>query len=360
MTIAFVAPAPPPWSVDRSRPAPTARRPIGRGGTNGRAGRVDAVEPPLVSVVADLMGGTVGVHVRPRDGGMTAGVEARRTAGSTLRRIGVWADRLTRFTTTSDLARLNGSPEAYVRIRPTLAAALDWARMAEGLSDGIVDVTLLDARLAAEHDGERGADQDDDAPTVMTSIDRSWSMDRGHRATHIRRPVGRRFDLDGVAKGWLADRALARLDRFPAAVVDADGDIAIRLGHGQRWRVGIADPRAPDHDLLELDLIGSDRHGGRRFGLATSGTSVHRWVHEDRVAHHLIDPRTGLPARTDIVQATVLATTAREAEALAKTALILGSDVALDVLARPGVLGAILLTDRDELLLTPSTMGWVG
>jgi thiamine biosynthesis lipoprotein len=321
---------------------------------HGRAASrpVDDSQPPLVSVVTGLMGGAVGVHVRPLDGRMAAAADARRAAGSAVRRMGAWADRLTRFTTTSDLARLNASPAARVPVRPTLAATLDWARQAQDLSDGIVDVALLDARLAAEDTGYRAFG----APP----IDRTWSMDRGRRGSHIRRPPGLRFDLDGVAKGWLGDRALDRLERFPAAVVDADGDIAIRLGHGQRWRLGVTDPRSTGDDLVVLELVGSDRHGGRRFGLATSGTSIHRWLHDGRVAHHLIDPRTGTPARTDVVQATVLAGTAREAEALAKTAVILGSDVALDALDRPGVEGAILLTDRDELLLTPTTMRWLG
>jgi thiamine biosynthesis lipoprotein len=175
----------------------------------------------------------------------------------------------------------------------------------------------------------------------------------------VRRGAGLRFDLDGVAKGWLADRALARLDAFPAAVVDADGDIAIRLGHGQRWRFGVADPRMRGVDLVEIDLVGSDRGGGRRFGLATSGTSIHRWVHDGHLSHHLIDPRTGRSAVTDVVQATVLGPTARVAEALAKTAVILGSDAALVSLERPGVDGAILLTDHGELLVTPRTLRWL-
>jgi FAD:protein FMN transferase len=322
----------------------------------GARGSIDDAEPPFASHVVGLMGGTVGVYVRPVDGRATAQADARRAARSTIRRLGAWADRLTRFTTTSDLARLNASPADRVPVRPTLAATLDWARQAQALSDGIVDVALLDARLAAEAVA---------APTAgawtagCPAIDRTWSMDRGRRGSHVRRPPGLRFDLDGVAKGWLADRALDRLDAFPAAIVDADGDIAVRLGHGQRWRIGVADPRSRGVDLLVLDLVGSDRHGGRRFGLATSGTSVHRWLHDGRVAHHLIDPRTGEPARTDVVQATVLARTAREAETLAKTAVILGSDAALDILGRPGVHGAILLTDRNELLLTPATTRWL-
>ena len=115
-----------------------------------RTVRFDEVEPPIASATAALMGGTVGVHVRPVDGGMDAALRARRSARSTLHRIDAWADRLTRFSATSDLSRLNASPASRVPVRPTLAATLDWARQAQDLSGGIVDVALLDARLAAE------------------------------------------------------------------------------------------------------------------------------------------------------------------------------------------------------------------
>ena len=129
---------------------------------------------------------------------------------------------------------------------------------------------------------------------------------------------------------------------------------------GERWRFGVADPRTTQTDLVELDLIGRGDDGrGRSFGLATSGTSVHRWLHDGRTEHHLIDPRTGRPARTDIIQATVLMRTARAAEALAKTAVILGSSAALERLSAPDVDGAILLTDRDEVLMTPATERWL-
>ena len=77
------------------------------------------------------------------------------------------------------------------------------------------------------------------------------------------------------------------------------------------------------------------------FGLATSGTSVHRWGGDSEGRHHLIDPRTGLPAATDVVQATVLAGTAREAEALAKSAVILGTAAGLHFLDRAGALAAV-------------------
>jgi thiamine biosynthesis lipoprotein len=299
-----------------------------------------------------MMGGRVGVHVLPVDGDrLRAGLEIDRV----MRRIETWADRLTRFTTSSDLTRLNVDPRPAVPIRPTLSMVLDWARSAEGLTDGIVDIALLDARLAAEGLFDKAGTGT--APASAAS--RSWSLERCPLGGVVRRPAGLRFDLDGVAKGWIADRALGLVDRHPVAVVDADGDVAVRMGPGERFRIGVADPRRSSFDLAVLELSGPDGPGEARYGLATSGTSVHRWIRAGQVAHHLIDPRTGWPARTDIVQATVLAGSAREAEALAKTAVILGSEEAFAMLDRPGVEGALLLTERDEILMLPSTARWL-
>ena len=55
----------------------------------------------------------------------------------------------------------------------------------------------------------------------------------------------------------------------------------------------------------------------------------------------------------------MLARTAREAEALAKSVVILGAAAGYDLLERVGVDGAILLTDRDELVIHPATLRWL-
>ncbi len=316
----------------------------------------------LVSRSAALMGGRVGVHLDPAESSAAAaGRDVAADAEVVLRRISAWADRLTRFTTTSELSRLNDDPRADVPIGPTLAAVLDWGRHAEGLTGGIVDIGLLDARLAAEHPSDM-ARLDADPSRQPSVASRSWSLDRRARGAVVRRPVGLRFDLDGIGKGWLADRALDRLGRFRAAVVDADGDVAIRLGPGGAWSFGVADPRLDGHDLAILRLTargdGSQRRSGR-FGLATSGTSIHRWARADGTTHHLIDPRTGRSAETNVVQATVLARTAREAEALAKSAVILGATAGYAMLDRAGVDGALLLTDRGLLVIHPATLRWL-
>ena len=265
-------------------------------------------------------------------------------------RVIAWSRLLTRHDPASPLMRLNDDPRETVEVPPTLGAALAWADDAARMTGGLVDVTLLGERLAAES-GCSG-------PAGPTS--HAWRLDvRGRRRALVTRTPGTRLDLDGVGKGWLADRALRLLRRYPGAVVDADGDVAVRIPPGDRWEIGVADPRAAE-DLLAIivlaDTPGSPARGRRTWGVATSGTSVHRFGPD---AHHLIDPRTGRSATTDVVQATVLASGAAVAEACAKSAVILGSAAGLDFLDRAGVAGAILLLDDGRVLALPRTSAFL-
>lgn len=299
----------------------------------------------LVSVERPMLGGRVGIHLRAASPEHLA---AARAGSRVLDRLEAWAGRLTRFDPASELSRLNAAASSTVSIGPTLGAILDWSRAAETATDGIVDIALLDQRLAAE----RG----DHSPLPAH---RRWSLQRGRRGVIVDRTTGLRFDLDGIAKGWLADRAAGLLAGYPAVAVDADGDVAVGLDPGEALSLGVADPESPGLDLSVLRLANgtSARQG---FGVATSGISIHRWGAGGVASHHLIDPRSGEPAATDLVQATVIATTARLAEAFAKAAVIVGRAAAPGTLRRPGVLGALLLTDDRQLVTLPGTERYLG
>jgi thiamine biosynthesis lipoprotein ApbE len=250
-----------------------------------------AVEP--ISIEAHLMGGLVGVHLRPArppvdgraDGDRHGTRRARHEAVMTLRRIGSWADRLTRFSDTSDLSRLNADSAPSVRVRPTLGAVLVTAQTLGRETDGIVDPTVLVERLAAEDPTAAWA-ATSSAPSGAVSAGRRWSIEPGRRGAVVSRAADVRFDLGGVAKGWIADRAAASLSSWPAVLVDADGDLAIALDYNEAWSVAIADPRTDGATLGTFEVIGLDPARPQRFGLATSGTSVHRWAHDGLVTRH--------------------------------------------------------------------------
>ncbi len=121
--------------------------------------------------------------------------------------------------------------------------------------------------------------------------------------------------LGGVAKGWAAQQAMRRLKQYGPALVDAGGDIAVSglKAGGQPWLVGIDDPWHVAENLGTLRL--------GRCGVATSGRDHRRWQQDGRWQHHIIDPRTGEPAVTDVLTATVVAPNVMEAEMAAKVVI---------------------------------------
>ena len=157
-------------------------------------------------------------------------------------------------------------------------------------------------------------------------------------------------------------RAADLLSCWPGVAVDADGDIALRADVDVEWLIDIADPRrgtAGDVPLATLKISGGTGWT-RCYGVATSGTSVHRWrLADGRETHHLIDPRTGRSADTDVIQATVVAPTAREAEVIAKTAVILGSRECLGFLSKSAAHACLLLLESGELACLPGVDRWL-
>src|SRR5207244_12994500 len=161
-------------------------------------------------------------------------------------------------------------------------------------------------------------------------------------ANTISRPPGLRLDSGGVAKGLFADVIAERLAGFEAFAVDCSGDLRVGGTGRVARRVDVASP-----------FDGSIVHAFElpRAGIATSGISRRSWLDDNaRPAHHLLDPSTGLPAFTGVVQATAVAPTALEAELRAKCAVLSGPEAAPDCLAY----GGLVIHDDGSQQLVPT------
>jgi FAD:protein FMN transferase len=264
-----------------------------------------------------------------------------------------WHQRFSRFDAGSELSRLNRSAADEVAVSPLMRRIVSVALAAARDTGGLVDITLADEIEHAGYAGHMDGPGTDlgaalvTAPTRATAAphpDERWrriAVDDGHGT--IRRPPGLRLDVGGIAKGVFADELAAMLDEFDAYVVDCCGDL--RVGGRARVRrpVNIAGPF--DGSTLHTFPVVAG-------GVATSGIGRRSWAADGgRPAHHLLDPRTGAPAFTGIVQATALAPTAAQAEVLAKAALLSGPSRAAEWLIRGGV---IVLDDGRHEVVGPT------
>ena len=206
-------------------------------------------------------------------------------------------------------------------------------------------------------------DARDSAGHQASPASRSWSLDRRARGAIMRRPVGLRFDLDGIGKGWLADRSLGRLGRHPAAVVDADGDVAVapRAGDDLVVRRGGSPPRRPrPRDDAAEPARPPRRSPGRAFRprdvrhqRPPLGEGRRPDPPPDRSADRTVGrdryrpgdrARRGRPAKRKPSR--------RRPSSLARRPATTCSTA-------PAIDGAILLTDRDELVIHPATLRWL-
>ncbi|MHC3471980.1 FAD:protein FMN transferase [Streptomyces sp. 7R007] len=153
-----------------------------------------------------------------------------------------------------------------------------------------------------------------------------------------------RLDPTGIVKGWAAERAARRLAAVPGVLgvsLNGGGDVQLlgTPGPQRPWRVGVSDPLRPGGLAAVVSAAGTDE-----LAVATSGTA-------ERGAH-IVDPRTGHSAVTDLVAVTVVAPKLTWADCWATAAFAMGSREGLRWLeSLPGV-EALLITAGDEVRCT--------
>ncbi|MHB8732245.1 MAG: FAD:protein FMN transferase [bacterium] len=256
-------------------------------------------------------------------------------------------ERLSRFRGSSELSRLNAQPGRPVPVSEELWDVLNHAMDGARRTNGLYDPTILEALERAGYDRPFDAVRDRGdlpAPAARRAAWQDVVLDSTDRRVTL--PPGVRLDFGGIGKAWTADRVAAALSSVGPCLVDAGGDISVRgvpMGW-QAWPVGVTDPRNPAETLTILGLADC--------GVATSGIDVRHWRRGGQMCHHIIDPRTGRPAETDLLSVTVVASDAKEANLHAVATMILGSDEGMRSLAAQRGVDALAVRQDGGLRCT--------
>jgi thiamine biosynthesis lipoprotein len=224
-----------------------------------------------------------------------------------------------------------------------LAEAIAVALAAAEWTGGLVDPTVGGALIGLGYDRDFAAlpqDSDGNARPAVPGYVPGWQSVRldGRR---LRLAAGVRLDLGATAKGLGSDRAArAAADCVPGGgvLVSLGGDIAVAgeapLGG---WPVLVSDE--PEQHGSEPPVRGArqarapQEPPGQQVrllagALATSSVRCRRWRRGGRMLHHIVDPRTGLPAAGPWRMASVAAANCAEANAAATAAIVAGEQAA--------------------------------
>lgn len=262
---------------------------------------------------------------------------------SALDRCRYFEEHFSRTREGSDVWNVNVAGGAPVQVAPETADVIQRGLAFAERSGGLFDITI--GAVSSLWDFKEAVRPADDAiAEAVRHVD--W------RGVQVRDDVVQlddpqaMLDLGGIAKGYIADD-LARLFReagCASAVINLGGN-ALVVGakpDGSDWRVGVQDPNAPtDAGVIAVAEC-------RDASVVTSGL-YERVFEEDGVRyHHILDPRTGYPAETDLMSVSVASEASVDGDALATWMFLLGHDAALAFLEEePGVEALVMDAEGD-------------
>ena len=258
------------------------------------------------------------------------------------------ADRAySRFRPDSELSGLAAHPGEDVVVSPLLARAIEAALRGARVSDGLVDPTVGRVLRLSGYDGDFSlvASRGDPIAVHIEAVPgwRALSWDASRR--RIRVPAGVELDFGSTGKALIADLAVeaasGAVGPDVGVLVSVGGDIALAgPAPDEGWRVFMAEDSATPPDAAgEVAVL-------RDGALATSSTTVRRWRRGESLLHHIVDPRTGVPADGPWRTVAVIAATCVDANIAATAAIVLGTD-AVDWLSTTGLPARLVSTDGD-------------
>ena len=245
----------------------------------------------------------------------------------------------------SDIAKINSSYAQPVKVdHETVTLICDSLKYCT-LSGGRFDITIDPvSKLWDFHGNNTHIPENADLKEACSHVDHSMiNIDSSNDTVTLTDPKAS-IDVGAAAKGYIADRIADYLSDsgVTGAIINMGGDMHL-IGSkpdNSLFNIGINDPSS-NGCIMSLYL--SD------MSVATSGTYERCFTEHGKTYHHILDPKTGMSADTDITSVTVITSNAIDADCLCTVCILLGSDEALSLIEQTADTEAIIILDDGSI-----------
>lgn len=244
---------------------------------------------------------------------------------------------LSRFIPNSDISRINSSAgsgiekvsnEAY----EILSRAVEFSKCCKGCFD--VTIEPLVTLWSSVKDKRQPPDESRIKRILPLVNYADLVLDTGKRAVGLKKS-GQSIDLGGIGKGFAADKILEVFKKYEvsSAYSNFGGNIAATgtKPDGTPWRFGIRHPRQENSLIGAVSVVNKS--------VVTSGDYQRYFTGGDgKRYHHILDPITGYPSKSELISVTVVADFSTVADALSTILFIAGVDRGIELLKLyPGI-----------------------
>lgn len=256
-----------------------------------------------------------------------------------------------RFDEQSQLYRINNAHGAPVNVDPELARFIETALSYCEASGDLFDITMGSVtRLWNFKNGTIPNERD--ARAALAHVD--WRNVHVTGSTVQLADPEACLELGGIAKGYIADGVLEILANHGVkhAIVNLGGNVAVMGGRsdGTPWQVGLRQPIASHGTPVTASFAVVGLMSG---SVVTSGVYERAFTSNGKAYHHIIDPRTGFPAESDVISATVISRTSLEGDGYSTSLVLMGVEGALQFAEQHPEIDIVLVDVRGRVFATP-------
>lgn len=217
-------------------------------------------------------------------------------------------------------------------------------------TDGLFDCTITPVmKLWGLRDGNFRVPSPEELAEQLAKVDGSKVRIEGNTVTLL---DGVTVDLGAIAKGYTSQRIMEvyRENDVTSGIVSLGGNVQTlgRKPDGSLWRVALEDPRNSEDYFGILDV--------ENKAVITSGGYQRNFTENGKLYHHIIDPRTGYPAKNGFISVTIVSEDGTLADALSTALFIMGPEKAEAFWKEhKDLFDAVMMTKGLRDMYTPKT-----
>ena len=277
--------------------------------------------------------------------------KAQEAFGAAFREISELESELSEWQPASPVSEVNRKAGiGRVKVPDAVVTVTEKALDIADVTDGAFDVTFKPIGRLWNVKERASPPPPDSIRAVLSQVDyRQIELDTLQNTLFLKKQ-GMEIGFGGIAKGYAAYRAGEVLQEYGINnyIINAGGDLYVKGKKGdRRWTSGIKDPDTKQRKpLLAFSVV-------KPCGIATSGNYESYFIHEGTRYHHIIDLKTGYPAR-GLKSVTVFSEDPSKADAYATAFFILGHEKALLIVEQDPSLAFILIDDKGTIYKSPN------
>ena len=257
-------------------------------------------------------------------------------------RLSYFEGKFSRTVEGSDVWNINAAAGASVQVASETADCIQKALEFSKESNGLFDITI--GAVSSLWDFVNGVKPADSAiAEAVKHVDYQGVTVSGSTVT-LSDPEAK-IDLGGIAKGYIADDivSLLREGGCDAASISLGGNVYVigKSFDGDEWNVGVQDPNGT-LDTTIASIKAED------ISVVTSGLYERGFTKDGVYYYHILDPKTGYPAATDLKSSSITCTSSTMADAYSTILFLMGHDAAMSFVEGDSRFECVLVDSNDK------------